>query len=265
MAMTYDALLIVSFGGPEGPADVIPFLENVLRGRNVPRERMLEVAAHYDHFDGVSPINAQVRELIAALQLELDRSGIALPIYWGNRNWKPLLPDTLRQMAADGVQKGLAFLHLRTRLIPAVVNTVRTSRRLSRKSARKHRRSTSCEPSSTIPDSSPPMRKDFETQWRRFPRAVELLRLSCSPRTAFRSRWLVVAGMRPSYAKPAGWSLRRRVLAILAGSSSTKVVAAARKIPGWSPTSSTRFASCIVEASEMSSWLPWDSCQITWK
>lgn len=109
MAMTYDALLIVSFGGPEGPADVIPFLENVLRGRNVPRERMLEVAAHYDHFDGVSPINAQVRELIAALQLELDRSGIALPIYWGNRNWKPLLPDTLRQMAADGVQKGLAF------------------------------------------------------------------------------------------------------------------------------------------------------------
>ena len=109
MTEPYDALLIVSFGGPEQRDDVIPFLENVLRGKPVPRERLLEVAEHYYHFGGVSPINAQVRELIAALQLELARSGVDLPIYWGNRNWHPLLTDTLRQMAGDGVRRALAF------------------------------------------------------------------------------------------------------------------------------------------------------------
>lgn len=105
----YDAILFVSFGGPEGPADVLPFLENVLRGRNVPRERMLEVAEHYQHFGGVSPINAQVRELIAAVEPELRAHGIDLPIYWGNRNWHPLLPDTLKQMQQDGIQRAVAF------------------------------------------------------------------------------------------------------------------------------------------------------------
>lgn len=106
----YDAVLVLSFGGPEGPDDVIPFLENVLRGRNVPRERMLAVAEHYHHFDGKSPINDQNRALIAALERELSRHGIDLPIYWGNRNWHPLLADTLRQMRADGVRKALAFV-----------------------------------------------------------------------------------------------------------------------------------------------------------
>src|SRR5947208_15962688 len=89
-APAYDAILIVGFGGPEKPDDVMPFLENVTRGRNVPRERLLEVAKHYDHFGGVSPINGQVRELIAALRPELDRHGVRLPIYWGNPNWHPL-------------------------------------------------------------------------------------------------------------------------------------------------------------------------------
>ena len=106
----YDALLVVSFGGPEGPDEVLPFLENVLRGRNVPRERMLEVAEHYQHFGGISPINAQNRALIAALEQELRSHGIDLPIYWGNRNWHPLLPDTLREMAAAGVRRALAFV-----------------------------------------------------------------------------------------------------------------------------------------------------------
>src|SRR5262245_20396808 len=90
----YDALLIVSFGGPEGMADVMPFLENVLRGRNVPRERMLEVAHHYALFDGISPLNGQNRALIAALQDEFKAESLDLPIYWGNRNWHPLLADT---------------------------------------------------------------------------------------------------------------------------------------------------------------------------
>ncbi len=106
----YDALLVLSFGGPEGREDVIPFLENVLRGRNVPHERLLAVAEHYYHFDGVSPINGQNRALIAALEQELVANGIDLSIYWGNRNWQPLLTDTMRQMVQDGVQHALAFV-----------------------------------------------------------------------------------------------------------------------------------------------------------
>ena len=106
----YDALLVVSFGGPEGMDDVLPFLENVLRGRNVPRERMLQVAHHYEMFGGVSPINQQNRTLIAALEKELESEGPRLPIYWGNRNWHPMLVDTIRRMAEDGVQNALAFV-----------------------------------------------------------------------------------------------------------------------------------------------------------
>jgi ferrochelatase len=106
---SFDAILILSFGGPEGMEEVLPFLENVLRGRNVPRERMLEVAHHYELFGGVSPINAQNRALIAALRKELDEHGPRLPIYWGNRNWHPLLADTIRQMAADGIKNALCF------------------------------------------------------------------------------------------------------------------------------------------------------------
>lgn len=106
----YDALLIQSFGGPEGPDDVIPFLENVLRGRNVPRERLLEVAEHYQHFGGVSPINQQCRDLISALQTELQLNGIDLPVYWGNRNWHPMLDETFRTMKQDGVTRVLSFV-----------------------------------------------------------------------------------------------------------------------------------------------------------
>lgn len=106
----YDALLVVSFGGPEAPDEVMPFLENVLRGRNVPRERMLQVAHHYELFGGISPINGQNRALIAALEKELGASGMKLPIYWGNRNWHPLLADTLGEMKRDGIRRALAFV-----------------------------------------------------------------------------------------------------------------------------------------------------------
>ncbi len=106
----YDALLLVSFGGPEESKDVLPFLENVTRGRNVPRERLLEAAGHYAHFGGKSPINDQCRELMAALPNELDGHGLNLPVYWGNRNWHPFLADTLRLMRRDGVRRALAFV-----------------------------------------------------------------------------------------------------------------------------------------------------------
>lgn len=105
----YDAFLLVSFGGPEGMDDVMPFLENVLRGRNVPRERMLDVAHHYESFGGVSPINGQNRALLEALTPAFAARGIDLPIYWGNRNWHPMLADTVRQMRDDGIQHALVF------------------------------------------------------------------------------------------------------------------------------------------------------------
>lgn len=106
----YDSLLFVSFGGPERREDVIPFLENVTRGRSIPKERLAEVAEHYYHFDGKSPINDQCRALIKALATELESHDIDLPIYWGNRNWQPFVVDTLRQMKADGCRRALAFM-----------------------------------------------------------------------------------------------------------------------------------------------------------
>ncbi|HZA40312.1 MAG TPA: ferrochelatase [Actinomycetota bacterium] len=106
----YDAVLYISFGGPEAPDDVMPFLENVTRGRGVPRERLLEVAEHYRHFGGVSPINAENRKVIAALEHELARRGPTLPVYWGNRNWYPLLTDTIAQMQRDGVRRAVGFV-----------------------------------------------------------------------------------------------------------------------------------------------------------
>ena len=108
--MNYDAILFVSFGGPEGPDDVVPFLEKVLRGRNVPQSRVLEVAEHYRQFGGVSPINGQNRDLIAALEAELAEHGPRLPVYFGNRNWHPMLEDTVRQMRSDGVQRAITFV-----------------------------------------------------------------------------------------------------------------------------------------------------------
>ena len=109
MTEKYDAFLLVSFGGPEGMDDVIPFLRNVLRGRNVPEERLQQVAHHYALFNGVSPLNGQNRALLEALTREFQVNDIKLPIYWGNRNWHPLLNDTLRQMRDDGVGRALAF------------------------------------------------------------------------------------------------------------------------------------------------------------
>ncbi len=105
----YDAFLLLSFGGPEGPEDVMPFLRNVTRGRGIPEERLTAVAEHYQHLRGVSPINAGNRELLAALGVEFADRGIALPMYWGNRNWKPYVADAVRHMRDDGVQRALVF------------------------------------------------------------------------------------------------------------------------------------------------------------
>ena len=110
MKPPFDALLLVSFGGPEGREDVIPFLENVLRGRNVPQQRMLEVAEHYYRFSGVSPLNEQNRALIDALRQEFETAGVDLPIFWGNRNWRPYLADALAEMASRKIERALALV-----------------------------------------------------------------------------------------------------------------------------------------------------------
>ncbi len=108
-SQAYDAVIVISFGGPEGPDDVMPFLENVTRGRGVPRDRLLEVAQNYEMFGGVSPINRQNRDLIASLEKLLSERGPQLPVYFGNRNWHPYLEDTVRQMADDGVRRAIGF------------------------------------------------------------------------------------------------------------------------------------------------------------
>jgi ferrochelatase len=107
---TFDAILLSSFGGPEGQDDVIPFLRNVTRGRGVPDERLEQVATHYRHFGGVSPINRQNRELRAALETELGRRGIRLPVYLGNRNWDPYFADTVREAHGNGHDRLLALV-----------------------------------------------------------------------------------------------------------------------------------------------------------
>ena len=109
-ANRYDALLVVSFGGPEGMDDVAPFLDNVLRGLELPAPARRRIAERYEQVGGVSPINAHTRALIEAVRGRLERGGPSLPVYWGNRNWHPLLPDTLRRMEADGVRRALAFV-----------------------------------------------------------------------------------------------------------------------------------------------------------
>lgn len=109
-AAPYDALLFLSFGGPEGPDDVLPFLRNVTRGRGIPDERLASVGAHYAEFGGVSPINGQCRALIAALAEDFAGNGLDLPIYWGNRNWRPFLADTVAELAAAGKRRVLVFV-----------------------------------------------------------------------------------------------------------------------------------------------------------
>jgi protoporphyrin/coproporphyrin ferrochelatase len=106
----YDSVILVSFGGPEGPDDVLPFMENVTRGRGISRERLVEVSRHYDLFGGVSPINEQNRALRNALERALTLRGTPLPVYFGNRNWDPLLADTIEAMRADGRGRALAFV-----------------------------------------------------------------------------------------------------------------------------------------------------------
>jgi ferrochelatase len=109
VAEAFDAFLLLSFGGPEGPDDVMPFLRNVTRGRGVPEERLEAVAEHYMHFGGISPINEHNRQLLEAVRAEFATNGVDLPLYWGNRNWRPYVADAVRAMRDDGVRNALVL------------------------------------------------------------------------------------------------------------------------------------------------------------
>ena len=152
----YDGILLAGFGGPEGQDDVIPFLRNVTRGRGIPDERLEEVAHHYRHFGGVSPINAQNRALKAAIEAELAARGIDLPVYWGNRNWAPYLEEAVQDAAAAGAPDAAGDRHERVQLVlqlPAVPRGPRARARRDRPAAARSR-STRCGSSSTTPASS---------------------------------------------------------------------------------------------------------------
>ena len=199
----YDAFLLVSFGGPEGPDEVIPFLRNVTSGRNVPPERLEQVAEHYYRFGGVSPINQQCRDLVAAIEKDFAAAGIALPVYWGNRNWDPYLADTVLAMAADGVRHALAFVTSAYSSYSSCRQYLDDIELARAQAGRPPRGSTRSGSSSTIPALS--------SRWRRAPggpssrwgfpfRIMQILSL---PRTASRRAW------RPQAAPAAAARTRR--------------------------------------------------------
>ncbi len=234
----YDAVLIVGFGGPERREDVLPFLENVTRGRNVPRTRLLEVAEHYDHFEGKSPINDQVRELIAALRPELEQNGISLPVYWGNRNWHPFLVDTLAEMSAHRINRSLAVV---------------LSAYSSYSSCRQYREDVERARAAVGPD-APKVDKvrvfynhpDFiAANAARLREGIERLRPAVANPFKWRSRptvfpwpWRETATTSTSSAKHAGWSRPTQASTQRAGSLCIKVAAAGPRTRG-----STRISS----------------------
>ena len=233
----YDALLVVSFGGPEGPEDVLPFLDNVLRGKPVSDERKREVAEHYLHFGGRSPIGDQCRALVAALEAELRAKGPRLPVYWGNRNWHPMLADTLRKMADDGVKRALAFM---------------TSAYSSYSGCRQYRENVAAaraEVGERAPEVDKlrvfynhpgfvePMARNVAAGPRAHPRGLAARAPpSPSPPTAFPAAWPRAATTRSSSARPVAWW--GNAWAAPMGSSCSRVAADCPPSPGSNPTSS---------------------------
>ena len=259
----YDALLVVSFGGPEGPDDVLPFLDNVLRGKPVSDERKREVAEHYRHFGGRSPIGDQCRALVAALEAELRAKGPRLPVYWGNRNWHPMLADTLQKMADDGVKRALAFM---------------TSAYSSYSGCRQYRENVAAaraEVGERAPEVDKlrvfynhpgfvePMARNVAAAFARIPeerRARAALAYTAHSIPRGRPR---AATTRSSSAKPvawwgSGWAART-------GSSCSRVEAERPASPGSSPTSSP-ISSALHDAGRRTWWWrPWASSRTTWR
>ena len=189
----YDALLLVSFGGPEGPDDVMPFLRNVVQGRGVPDERLAEVAEHYQHFGGVSPINAQCRDLLAALRPLLDGAGVDLPMYWGNRNWHPYL----RERGAMRWRRGTPRARVRDQpvrlvlLVPAVPRRHRG--RPGRGRAGRPRRSTRSGTTTTIRATSGRTPTPYGQRWPNSPMWTPTRCAWSSRPTPFPPQWMRAA------------------------------------------------------------------------
>ena len=216
----YDALLIVSFGGPEGPADVSPFLDNVFKGLRVSPETKARVAKRYEQFGGVSPINAQTRAFIKALQHELDAHGPALPIYWGNRNWHPLLKRHVAQMAHAGMQPRARVRHEHVQLVQRLPQVPRGSLRSRERAAERaanRQASRRLQPSGLHRGDGGSRQGRARNPARGRARSA---RRSCSRRTACRNRWRAPRATKRSCARAASSSATRSSTS--AGGSSTR-------------------------------------------
>src|SRR5262245_20761201 len=273
----YDAFLLVSFGGPEGPADVMPFLENVTRGRGVPRDRLAEVARHYDVFGGVSPINEQCRDLLSAIGKDFAATGLDLPLYWGNRNWHPFLADTVAQMASGGVRHAIAF-------VTSAYGSYSSCRQYldDIEAARAQVRAAPCIDKirhffnhrvSSAPSPRPPARRLRHSR-----QSFGMMRGWFSRRTACPRRWRRPAGQRAActrrnWPRRRGWSPRSslpwRGMSALRGWP-TRAEAGRRPCPGSAPTSATSSRKPPPPAPRPWSWSRWASspttsrCGTTW-
>ncbi len=204
----YDAFLLVSFGGPEGPDDVMPFLQNVTRGRGIPPERLEAVARHYDAVGGVSPINQQCRDLITAIGKDFATAGVDLPIYWGNRNWDPYLTRTVAEMTAAGVRRALAFVTSAYGSYSSCRQYLDDIERARAEAGPALPRSTRSGTSTAIPVSPSRSRTRPGGPSRRCRPGPARASPSCSRHTAFRRPWPRPAGPRPAAATRRSWPRR---------------------------------------------------------
>ena len=272
----YDAFLLLSFGGPEGPGDVMPFLENVTRGRGVPPERLAEVAEHYYAAGGVSPINAQCRDMLAAI----EAAGLGLPTYWGNRNWDPYLEDTVRRMADDGVERAVAFVTSAYSSYSACRQYRDDIEKAAAAVGPRAPRIDKIRPYFNHPGFIEPFAANAGRPWTRCLLTRQAAPGWCSPRTACRWAWRrpaaawrrgrpaqgpLVAGTRLSWRKLPVLLPNGRVAAPCPATSFTRAAAARQASHGWSRISATTSSRWPRTESRRSSWFPWGSSATTWR
>ena len=240
----FDAVLLLSFGGPEGPEQVRPFLENVTRGRGIPPERLDDVAKHYLHFGGVSPINGINRALIEQLEAELADAGLDLPVYFGNRNWEPYVEDAVAAMRDNGVRRAAVFTTSAWGGYSSCTQYVEDIARGRKAAGDAHPNWSSCASTSTIRCSWRCSPRRSLTRRKACPRSCATTPGWCSPRTRFRSR--PAPGAAPTFT-PArsrtrrGSSQPRRATTISTRCGSRGP--ARHRCPGWNPMSADHLSS----------------------
>ena len=269
----YDALLLVSFGGPEKPDDVVPFLENVTRGRGIPRERLEEVGEHYFLFGGRSPINDQNREFLAALREDLSGNGIDLPVYWGNRNWDPYLDGHPRPDGRGRHHPGRLLRDLGVLVVLRLPPVPREPRRGGRRRSTAPRAWTSCGTTSTTRASWTRWSTRRSRRWPTSPTATARARTWCSSRTRSRPRWTTAPARTARRTSRSTAASRTRSWSGSGSRPGTATRAtwcsapgpARRTSRGWSPTSTTTWRSWPARAARPSWWCRSGSSPTTWR